>query len=103
MIEQVARRYGIEPLITLTSVGDKLFDSTVPLIFERGRAGAREAALACYEDMLESGRTMGCFPYRVGIGSMARLAGLAGNAWDIHSRLQAALDPQRIIAPSRYS
>lgn len=103
MIEQVARRHGIEPLMTFTSVSDKLFNSTVPLIFERGKAGQREAAKACYEDMLESGRGLGCFPYRAGIDGMARLAGLAESTWSTHARLQAALDPQRLIAPSRYS
>lgn len=103
MVEQVARRHGIEPLITFTSVSDKIFDSTVPLIFERGKVGAGETARACYEDLLETGRQMGVFPYRVGIDSMARLAELAGSAWDIHARLRAALDPDGIIAPSRYS
>lgn len=103
MVEQVAKRHGIEPLITFTSVSDKVFDSTVPLIFERGKIGARETAVACYGDLLEIGRQMGVFPYRVGIDSMARLAELAGSAWDIHTRLRAALDPDGIIAPSRYS
>jgi FAD/FMN-containing dehydrogenase len=102
MVEQVARLHGIEPLITLTSLSDKVFDSTVPLIFAREKVGARDTAFACYEDLLETGRKQGWFPYRVGIESMGKLAELAGSTWNIHARLRAALDPAGIIAPSRY-
>lgn len=103
MVDRVARKHGVEPLITFTSVSDKVFDSTVPLIFAREKVGAGETAFGCYEDLLESGRELGCFPYRVGIGTMGRLAELAGPAWDIHVRLRNALDPQGILAPGRYS
>ncbi len=101
-VTRVAQLHGIEPLITFTSISDKIFDSTVPLIFERGKVGARETALACYEDLLESGLQCGCFPYRVGIQSMERLSGLAKTSWAIHERLRSQLDPDGIIAPSRY-
>lgn len=102
MVEAVARRHGIEPLITFTSISDKVFDSTVPLLFERGREGAREEAFACYEDLLEAGRQQGCFPYRIGIESMGRLSELASGTWEFHARLRQALDPAGIIAPGRY-
>jgi 4-cresol dehydrogenase (hydroxylating) flavoprotein subunit len=103
MVDRVARKHGVEPLITFTSVSDKVFDSTVPLIFAKEKVGAGETAFGCYKDLLETGRPLGCFPYRVGIDTMGRLAELAGGTWGIHARLRAALDPQGILAPGRYS
>jgi FAD/FMN-containing dehydrogenase len=103
MVERVARHHGVEPLITFTSISDKVFDSTVPLIFEKEKPGAGETAFACYEDLLETGRGIGCFPYRVGIDTMGRLAELAAEPWSIHARLRNALDPAGILSPGRYS
>ena len=40
MIESVCPQYGVNPLITLTTVNDRCFDSTVPLLFDRSDADA---------------------------------------------------------------
>ncbi len=102
MVKRVAIKHKIEPLITFTSVSDKLFDSTVPLIFERQKPEAVAAATACYYDLLESGRLIGDFPYRVGVNTMQTLLGLQDLAPMFHERLREACDPDNLLAPGRY-
>lgn len=102
MVKRVAIQHRIEPLITFTSISDKLFDSTVPLIFERDKPVAVEAATACYDDLLDSGRAIGCFPYRVGVDTMKKLAGFQAQATDFHRHLRSAVDPDCLLAPGRY-
>ncbi len=103
MVKKVTRQHGIEPLLTLTSISDRVFDSTVPIIFEKENPAAQNAADACYRDLLESGRQMGYFPYRLGIHSMEYLASLQLHSRQFHSRLKNHLDPANILAPGRYS
>lgn len=102
MVKQVTRRHGIEPLITFTTLSDKLVDSTVPIVFERDNPRSVEAAKACYEDLVQTGRPLGYFPYRVGIAGMATLVGLQDKATAFHAKLRANLDPHDILAPGRY-
>ncbi len=103
MVRRVAFAHRIEPLITFTSVSDKIFDSTVPLIFEREDALAQKSAEECYHDLLSAGHAIGCFPYRVGINTMATLSGAMEHSRTFHARLRAALDPADILSPGRYS
>ncbi|KQP23163.1 FAD-binding oxidoreductase [Pseudorhodoferax sp. Leaf267] len=102
MVKEVTRRHGIEPLITFTTLSDKLVDSTVPIVFERDDAGKVAAATACYHDLVKTGRPLGYFPYRVGIAGMATLVGLQDKATTFHARLRESLDPHDILAPGRY-
>jgi FAD/FMN-containing dehydrogenase len=102
MVRRVTRDHHMEPLVTFTSISDKLFDSTVPLLYdptsERGRSDAR----ACFDALLVAGREIGVFPYRVGVDAMPALAALQPQARAFHARLRDAIDPQRLISPGRY-
>jgi FAD/FMN-containing dehydrogenase len=102
MVTGVAIKHRIEPLITFTSISDKLFDSTVPLIFERGSPVEVESSTACYYDLLETGRGMGYFPYRVGVATMPTLAGYQQRALEFHKGLRQVVDPDNLLAPGRY-
>ncbi len=102
MVKRIAPQHGIEPLITFTSINDKLFDSTVPLLFERDQPAAVAAAQACYQELLDTGRANGWFPYRVGINTMPTLASLQTDSSTFHSRLRKDLDPHDLMAPGRY-
>ncbi len=101
-VTETARSFGIEPLITLTALSDKVFDSTVPLLFDRSSATATANAQACYEALMSGGQALGFFPYRVGVNSMRWLADCAPDNARLGARLKAVLDPQRILAPGRY-
>lgn len=102
MVQDITPRYGIEPLITLTSLSERLFDSTVPLLFDRNDPVASAAAAACFDELLHSGKAHGWFPYRVGIGAMPALMGMQDSARSFHERLRHDLDPHDILAPGRY-
>ena len=96
------RRHGIEPLVTLTTVSDRCFDSSVPLLFDRRSPAAVERAQACYMDLLETGRQRGFMPYRVHVDAMRWLTSHPSGHWDLVDRLKAALDPQNLFEPGRY-
>jgi 4-cresol dehydrogenase (hydroxylating) len=102
LVHTVTAAHGTEPLITFTTVSDRLFDSTVPILFDQSDAEATAAAQRCYAALLAEGRTSGFFPYRFGIGGMASLLDLAPEAAAFNRRIQAAHDPQQLLAPGRY-
>jgi hypothetical protein len=102
MIERTTKKHGIEPLITFTTISDKVFDSTVPLIFDRGNNAALAAATNCYTDLLLEGRERGFFPYRVGLGAMQTLSAMQEESKAFHARLRHSIDPDGLLSPGRY-
>jgi len=107
LLQSVMRQHGFEPLVTLTSLNDRLFDSTVPLLFDRDDPAAAERAHCCYRELLSKCAGEGFFPYRLGVAGFDALGGGgevdAGQAPALHVRLRAALDPNDILAPGRYT
>lgn len=102
MVKEITPRHGLEPLITFTTLSDKLFDSTVPLVFDRSKPGAAAATAACYMELFETGHAKGWFPYRVGINTMEKLVGLQTDSKAFQARLRKDLDPNDILSPGRY-
>jgi len=101
MIEKICPQYGINPLITLTTVNDRCFDSTVPLLFDRSDADATARANNCYRALFEAGQNEGFLPYRLNIDAMDIING--GSAFSmLTNTLKAAVDPNFILAPGRY-
>jgi 4-cresol dehydrogenase (hydroxylating) flavoprotein subunit len=103
MVGDICAGHRIEPLITLTSLSDRCFDSSVPLLFNRGDANQTANAQSCYQALLEAGRKEGFLPYRLGIGSMGWLTASDAPCWEIIAAIKSALDPKDIIAPGRYA
>ncbi|MBT9500992.1 MAG: FAD-binding oxidoreductase [Burkholderiaceae bacterium] len=102
MVKTVAPRHKMEPLITLTTLSDKLFDSTVPLIFNRQDKAALHDAKACYQDLLEQGSALGSYPYRLGVDAMQSYAARHPLSGALSSRLRQAVDEHDIVSPARY-
>jgi hypothetical protein len=102
MVNRITPKHGIEPLITFTSLNDRIFDSTVPLVFDRHNPAAVAAAAACYNELFETGREQGWFPYRVGVNAMQTVASLQTDSRTFQARLRKDLDPHDILAPGRY-
>jgi hypothetical protein len=102
MVDQVCRKCGVEPLITLTSLSDRCFDSTVPLLFERDDPDAAARAHACYRALLEAGQAIGCVPYRASIETMDWFTQAEHPHWRLVRQLKTAIDPDDLIAPGRY-
>jgi FAD/FMN-containing dehydrogenase len=103
MVTRVALEHGIDPLITLTSLSARCFDSTVPLLFDRADALHGDQARRCFAALFQAGRDRGLLPYRLGVEEMDRFARLAPGAGALAARLRAALDPGDILSPGRYT
>jgi 4-cresol dehydrogenase (hydroxylating) len=103
MVERVCTAHRIEPLITLSSLSDRCFDSSVPLLFRRSDPSETESAQACYRALLEAGRAEGFLPYRIAIDAMDWLIQPQTPFWQLVGKIKSAFDPIGIIAPGRYA
>ena len=103
MVNRVCLTHGMEPLITLTSLSNRCFDSSVPLLFDLHDANQIARAKACYRALFEAGKALGLLPYRMGIDGMDLLVAEDSCFFDLVQRIKHALDPQQILAPGRYA
>jgi FAD/FMN-containing dehydrogenase len=103
LVRRVCRAHGMDAPITLTSLSDRAFDSTVPLLFARDDAGEADRARRCYEALFEAGRAEGLVPYRMGIQFMGLMVKPDAPFWRMAKRLKDAVDPGGILSPGRYS
>jgi len=107
LLQSVMRQHGFEPLVTLTSLNDRLFDSSVPLLFDRDDPASVQRAHLCHSELLSRCAAEGFFPYRLGVAGFDVLGGGGEADTDqnppLHVRLRAALDPNDILAPGRYT
>jgi len=102
MIERICPQYGVNPLITLTTINDRCFDSTVPLLFDRSDANSTERAQECYRALYEAGQKEGFLPYRLNIDAMELAYPGDSQSAKFASQLKTAIDPNNILAPGRY-
>jgi 4-cresol dehydrogenase (hydroxylating) len=103
MVERVCTAHRIEPLITLSSLSDRSFDSSVPLLFRRNDPNEMASAQACYRALLDAGRAEGFLPYRVAIDAMDWVIRPQTPFWQLVSQIKSVFDPIGIIAPGRYT
>lgn len=95
-------QHGLEPLITFTSQGDRLFDSTIPLLFDLKNPAAETAAKKCLAHLTHHGRELGFYPYRLHVDAMKDHALRHPLSGDMVRRLRHALDPSGLMSPNRY-
>jgi len=103
LITRAMPGYGMEPLVTLTSLSDRCFGATVPILFDRSSEEESRGALACYEHLMQSGLSQGFFPYRVGVSSMQWLMQRIPDHWRLVGNLKTGVDAQNILSPGRYA
>lgn len=100
--KRICQENGIEPLITLTTISERCFDSTVPILFDRGSKADTQRARQCYDQLLRLGRIKGIFPYRFAVDHMNQLGNEHSVFWKMAAKIKAALDPNGIVSPGRY-
>jgi FAD/FMN-containing dehydrogenase len=102
LAKDICPRFGFDPMVTLTTVSEHCFDSTIPLLYELEEGPAR--ADACYRALFDACRVYGFLPYRMNVNSMALYTDDTGSTyWNTVGVLKKALDPDNLIAPGRYA
>ena len=102
IVEDICPRYGIDPLVTLTSVSGQCFDSTVPILY--GPPSEADRGHACYDALFDACSAHGYLPYRLSLRSMHRFTDRSESPyWRLVKTLKGAVDPDNLIAPGRYA
>lgn len=102
-VEPIFRKHGFDCCMTLTTVTHRCFDCTIPILYDRDNPDNTAKANACYHELLKECLYKGYIPYRIGIQSMAEIAGSKDTFWDTVEKIKKALDPNRVLSPGRYS
>ena len=103
MVERICVEHGMEPLITLTSLSSRCFDSTVPLLFDKENPEESARAHACFDALFKAGQREGFLPYRLGVNAMQHLVDPSKPFWQLGAAIKHAVDPDDLIAPGRYA
>ncbi len=102
-VRSVAPQFGIEPMITFTSLRHDTVDSTIPIVFDRGNAIAQQQAEACLHELVVGGLRQGFAPYRLNLQQQTELLDHKAVCWQWASAIKLASDPNQILSPGRYS
>jgi 4-cresol dehydrogenase (hydroxylating) len=103
IVRKVCIEHDVEPLITLSSLNERCFDSTVPLLFDKTDVIATEKVRACYDALWSECAKMNIFPYRLPTDEMHRITEKETPFWLLVRKIKNAIDPKGIISPGRYS
>lgn len=101
-VRAVCPKYGIEPMITFTSLKHDTVDSTIPIVFNLADPVAVQQAQACLEELVHEGLQQGWVPYRLNLAQQASLLKADQPFWQISGKIKQALDPDNILSPGRY-
>ena len=103
MARDICTKHGFEAPLTLSSLSDRSFDCTLPILFDRRDGQMCSSADACWRDLCNSGRKLGFVPYRVHARYGLQFAADDRNAfWEVARRVKEAIDPKHIISPGRW-
>jgi 4-cresol dehydrogenase (hydroxylating) len=103
IVERRSREHGFEPNVGFLSISERTLDVTGAVVYDRAVAGEDERARACHDAILDDCHQAGYPPYRLGVGSMERMARQRPANRRLLRRLERALDPRGILAPGRYA
>lgn len=102
-MKRVSERFGFNPIITLTTVDEMCFDSTVPIIFNKEDPKDLKRAHDYFNALLEEGYLEGFYPYRFGTHSMDNFLGKLDKEYiSILDSIKKAFDPDQVYAKGRY-
>ncbi len=101
-VRAICPKYGIEPMITFTSLKHDTVDSTIPIVFNLADNNALAQAQACLDELVSEGLKQGWVPYRLNLAQQASLLDATQPFWQISAKIKQALDPHNIISPGRY-
>ncbi len=102
-VRSICPKYGIEPMITFTSLRHDTVDSTIPIVFDLHNSSALADANACLDELVKAGLAVGLVPYRLNIAQQQQLLDKNTVFWDWANRIKAVTDPNQILSQRRYT
>ena len=104
VMSEVLAAHGFDNLLAVTTRTPRVLSATIPLIFDRNDKKEVARAQKCYRALVAAGLAEGWPPYRIGVDFMDML-GFEKQTYNsmLHAKLKAALDPNNIMSPGRYS
>jgi FAD/FMN-containing dehydrogenase len=101
-MQTICLEHDFEPLITLTALSERCFDSSVPIVFDATDPNRTAAAHRCYETLLRAGLARGIAPYRFGAQATEVMFPQQAVFAQLGVSLRSSADPHRVLAPGRY-
>lgn len=102
IVNRVCKANKIEPLITMTTLSEKVVDSSVPILFDRKNSEECKNAKKCYSELFEECSKLGYLPYRMGVDNMHLATENKTSYWTLVKQIKATIDPSNILSPGRY-
>ncbi len=102
IVRRVCIKHNIEPLITITTLSEKVADSSVPILFDKNDPVDVENARICYLELFEECKANGYLPYRMAINNMHLATNEKTAYWSAVETIKKAIDPNNILSPGRY-
>ena len=102
LVRGICTAHRFDAPLTLTSLSERCFDCTLPLLFDRADASACARAEACWDALFERGREAGFLPYRMHVRNAASLAIEGSPYWRLVGQIKTALDPLDLLSPGRW-
>ena len=103
LVRETCPKFGIEPMITFTSLRHDTVDSTIPVVFNRHDAEATAMAHACVDTLVEQGLKLGLIPYRLNILQQQSLLDSKSASWAWVRQIKQATDPNSVLSHGRYN
>ncbi|MEY9212379.1 4-cresol dehydrogenase (hydroxylating) [Thermobifida halotolerans] len=104
LLDDVHARTGIRPGATVNALDPDVVDLVVSLRFDRSSAERTAGAHRALDLLYEMFTAAGYLPYRLDIEHASWMDRLSDPvSLDLVRRIRTALDPNRVIAPGRYS
>jgi 4-cresol dehydrogenase (hydroxylating) flavoprotein subunit len=103
LVRTTCPKFGIEPMITFTSLRHDTVDSTIPVVFNRHDPAAVAQAHACVNALVEAGLKLGLVPYRLNILQQQTLLDSSATSWQWVRQIKLATDPNHVLSPGRYN
>lgn len=102
MVRRVCAEHGFEAPITLTTVSERTFDCTLPVLFDAMDPTDAARADACWRALFEAGRDLGYHPYRLHHRYTGLVVDESEPFWRVVGDVTRTLDPRGILAPGRW-
>jgi FAD/FMN-containing dehydrogenase len=102
MIGETLEKHSFPPAMSITTLSEKCGMGVIPIIYQAPEE--KERAHLCFRELWRRGVEIGCHPYRINIAAMPEMTeGRDSTFWAMVADLKAAIDPDGILSPGRYT